>query len=365
MEYRMLGHSGMAVSKLALGTMYFGNETPEKEAFAILDRFVEAGGTLIDTADVYVDGGAEEVVGRWLADRPKDITDRVVLATKARYPTGEEVNAQGLSRRHLHRALEASLRRLQVDSVDLYQLHGTDPLTPMEETLGFLDDATRAGRIHYFGLSNFNGWEIQRMVSTAREMGVRAPVSLQPQYNLLSREIEWEIVPASRHNGMGILPWSPLAGGLLSGKYKRNDAPDANTRAGSDNPMWQWTIAEFAGTERAWQVIDAVRDAAGKLGATPSQVALNWLMNHPGVTAPICGVRTLAHLEDNLGAVALDLGEETHQRLEKLSRPVPEKSYPYGNFGEAMRTRFVDRAEHPVGAVVGEGANAPLGGDKK
>ncbi|WP_423822931.1 aldo/keto reductase [Salinisphaera sp. SPP-AMP-43] len=362
MQYRTLGPSGMAVSKLGLGSMYFGNETPEKEAFAIMDRFIEAGGNLIDTSDVYVDGMAEQIIGRWMADRPREITDHVVLATKGRYPTGESVNAQGLSRRYLHRALNASLERLQVDTIDLYQLHGTDPLTPIEETLAFLDDAVRAGKIHYVGLSNFNGWEIQRMASTAQAMGLTVPVSLQPQYNLLSREIEWEIVPAARHNDMGLLPWSPLAAGLLTGKYQRNTQAPANTRAASDNPLWQWSIAEFASTDRAWKVIDAVSEIADTLGATPSQVALSWLMDRPGVTAPICGARTVAHIEDNLGAVALTLDDEMTDRLEKLSRPQPEKSYPYGDFGEAMRTRFVGKAEHAVGQVVSEGSDAPLSG---
>ncbi|RJS93700.1 aldo/keto reductase [Salinisphaera sp. Q1T1-3] len=361
MEYRTLGQSGLAVSKLALGTMYFGNETPEAEAFDIMDTFVEAGGTLIDTADVYVGGMAEQVIGRWFADRPREITDHVVLATKARYPMGDDVNAQGLSRRHLQRALDASLERLGVETIDLYQLHGTDPLTPMEETLAFLDDAVRAGKIHHIGLSNFNGWEIQRMASTAQAMNLTVPSALQPQYNLLSREIEWEIVPAARHNGMGLLPWSPLAGGLLTGKYERNSQPAADTRAGSDNPMWQWTIAEFAKDDRDWAVIDAVREIADQTGATASQVALAWLMARPGVTAPICGARTPAHIQDNLGAAELTLDAEPMARLNDLSAPVAVNSYPYGNFGEAMRTRYVDRAEHAVGRVVADGADAPLG----
>ncbi|WP_252107939.1 MULTISPECIES: aldo/keto reductase [unclassified Halomonas] len=365
MDYRLLGQSGMAVSQLALGTMYFGNETAEKEAFTILDAFMEKGGTLIDTSDVYVGGAAEKIVGHWMASRPKEVTDHVVLATKGRYPTGEDVNAQGLSRRHLHRALNASLERLKVDTIDLYQLHGTDPLTSMEETLTFLDDAVRAGKIHYVGLSNFNGWEIQRMVSTAQAMGLTVPVSHQPQYNLLSREIEWEIIPASMHNGLGLLPWSPLAGGMLTGKYERNGIPDANTRAGSDNPLYQWSSAEFVSSDRAWRVIGAVREAATQLGATPSQVALRWLIDRPSVTAPICGARTLAHLEDNLGAVDLDLGDEITERLETLSRPVPENCYPYGDFGDAMRTRFVGKAEHAVGRVVGGGSDAPLSGKPK
>ncbi|KWS98305.1 MULTISPECIES: aldo/keto reductase [Pseudomonas syringae group] len=362
MKYCTLGRSGLAISKLALGTMYFGEETPEPEAFAIIDTFLEAGGTLIDTSDVYVGGQAEQIVGRWFASRPRDVTDQVVLATKGRYPTGTDVNSQGLSRQHLHRTLDSSLRHLNVEAIDLYQLHATDPLTPVEETLSFLDDAVRAGKIHYVGLSNFNGWEIQRIVSTAQAMGVTVPISHQPQYNLLSREIEWEIVPAAIHNGLGLLPWSPLAGGLLTGKYRRDTTPEPNTRGGSDNPLYQWSTAEFVGTDRAWATIDAVREIASEMAATPSQVALAWLMGQPGIAAPICGARTVAHIKDNLGSVDLTLDKAATSRLEKLSLPRPEKTYPYGSFGNAMRTRFVDKAEHPVGKVVGEGSSDPLSG---
>lgn len=362
MKYRTLGCSGMSVSALALGTMYFGEETAEDDAFAILDTFIEAGGTLIDTSDVYVGGTAEEIIGRWMADRPREVTDHVVLATKGRYPTGTEVNAHGLSRRHLRRALDASLTRLGVETIDLYQLHGADPETPMDETLVFLDEAVRAGKINYVGLSNFNGWELQRMASTAELLGLTAPVSLQPQYSLLSREIEWEIVPSAQANDLGILPWSPLAGGLLTGKYTRGDTPASDTRAGSDNPLWQWTIAEFGKTDRAWKIIEAVQDVAQATGATPAQVALAWLRDRPGVTSPICGARTVDHLRDNLGAADLTLEAEHVDRLDQLSLPVPANSYPYGEFGVAMRTRSVEAADHAVMRVVSEGAQAPLGG---
>ena len=179
MEYRKLGNTGIAVSNLTLGTMYFGSETSEEEAFALLDAFMEAGGNLVDTANVYVGGVAEEIVGRWLASRPREVTDRVVLATKGRGSTGPDVNDLGLSRRHLDRALTASLRRLGVETIDLYQLHAWDPLTPVEETLSFLDTAVRAGKSHYVGLSHFTGWQLQLMVSTARAMGCQVPETLQ------------------------------------------------------------------------------------------------------------------------------------------------------------------------------------------
>ena len=196
MKHRKLGNTGIAVSRLALGTMYFGDETPEDEAFAILDAYLEAGGNFVDTADVYAGGRSEETIGRWLAARPREFTDRVVLATKGRSGAGRtggvvDPNAVGLSRRYLHRALDASLRRLGVETIDLYQLHASDMHTPVEQTLSFLDDAVRAGRIHYIGLSNFTGWQLQLMVSTARAMGVQVPVTLQQQYSLLSRENDW------------------------------------------------------------------------------------------------------------------------------------------------------------------------------
>src|SRR3712207_6047427 len=211
MEYRTLGSSGCAVSTYALGTMTFGDETDEATAHAQLDRFVEAGGTLVDTADVYSSGVSEEIVGSWLASRPADVRDRVVLATKGRFAMGPDANDLGTSRRHLARALEASLRRLGVDAVDLYQVHAWDPLTPLEETLAFLDDAVRAGTVRYAGLSNFTGWQVERAVRLAEQRFDRAlPVTLQPQYNLLVREPEWEMVPACQANGLGLLPWSPL-----------------------------------------------------------------------------------------------------------------------------------------------------------
>src|SRR3954470_12327580 len=214
MKYRTLPGIGTTVSNIALGTMGFGTETEESDAFAILDRFIDADGNLVDTANVYGAGASEELLGRWFTSRPADVTERVVLATKARFGTGSDTNENGSSRRNLDRAMSASLRRLGRDKVDLYQLHGWDPLTPIEETLSFLDEAVRAGKVNYIGLSNFTDWQMQLALSTARAMGVQVPVTLQPQYSLVSREIEFEIVPAALHNGVGLLPWSPLAGGV-------------------------------------------------------------------------------------------------------------------------------------------------------
>jgi aryl-alcohol dehydrogenase-like predicted oxidoreductase len=339
--------------------MYFGSETPEQDAFAILDTFVEASGNLIDTADVYVAGVSEEIIGRWLAARPKDVTDRVVLASKGRFG-GKDVNAVGLSRRHLQRALNASLRRLGVETIDLYQLHASDMHTPVEETLSFLDEAVRAGKIHYIGLSNFTGWQLQLIISTAKAMGMQVPVTLQPQYSLLSREIEWEIVPAALHNGIGLLPWSPLAGGFLSGKYQRGETAPSGTRAGSEKPLYQWISEEYANSDRNWATIDAVVRIAKEIGATPAQVALSWIADRPGVIAPIVGARTVEHLRNNLGAAELTLDHEATAALERVSAP-QSGGYPYGAFGAGQRARwlqdgtpvptqpYIAGSDHPTG----------------
>jgi aryl-alcohol dehydrogenase-like predicted oxidoreductase len=360
MKYRKLGNTGLVVSSLGLGTMYFGAETSQEDAFAILDAFVEAGGNLIDSADVYVGGVAEQVLGRWLAARPKDITEGVVLATKGRNATGPHVNDAGLSRRHLQRALDASLQRLGVEVIDLYQLHSWDPLTPAEETLTFLDDAVRAGKIHYVGLSNFTGWQLQLLISTAKAMGLQVPVSLQQQYSLLSRESEWEVIPAALHNQVGMLPWSPLAGGFLAGKYKRGGVAASDTRAGSPKPLYQWTSAEYADSDRNWNTIDAVIRVAHDIGATPAQVSLSWLSDRPAVTAPVVGARTIKQLNEALGAVDITLNSDSTTLLEEVSAPV-SGGYPYGAFGNGQRMRFIDTPTQALTSLVGEGSKHPLG----
>jgi aryl-alcohol dehydrogenase (NADP+) len=263
------------------------------------------------------------------------------LATKGRFPTGQGVNDAGLSRRHLHRALDASRRRLGVETIDLYQMHAWDPHTPVEETLSFVGDAVAAGKIHYVGLSNHTGWQLQLVVSTAKAMGLQLPVTLQEQYSLLSREIEWEVVPAALYNGIGLLPWSPLAGGFLAGKYSRGAKPAPDTRAGSSKPLYQKVSAEYADSDRNWATIDAVVRIAKDIGATPAQVALSWLADRPGVTAPIFGARTVKHLTDALGAAELKLDAESTTALETVSVPTPG-GYPYGDFGRGQRSRSLE-----------------------
>ncbi len=339
MDYRTLGASGCAVSSLGLGTMTFGVESDESAAHDQLDHFVEAGGTFVDTADVYGNGRSEEIIGRWFARRSADFTAPVVLATKGRFGPGESPNDTGLSTWHLTRALDASLRRLGLDSVDLYQLHAFDPLTPIEETLRTLDGFIRAGKIRYYGLSNFTGWQLTKLVHLARALNMAPPVTLQPQYSLLVREIEWEIVPAAIDAGMGLLPWSPLGGGWLSGKYRREERPSGATRLG-DDPHRGMEAWDRRGTERTWQVIDAVQKIAAGRGVSMAEVALAWVTGRPGVTSTILGARTMQQLEANLRSAGLRLSAAEVSALDAASDPHPP-DYPYGEMGVAQRDRSI------------------------
>ena len=337
MQYRTLGGTGTVVSTQCLGTMTFGNESDEEVAHAQLDRYVEVGGTIVDTADVYSAGVSEEIIGRWLTAHPAS-RERIVLATKGRFPMGEGPNDLGLGRGYLTRALEASLRRLQVDHVDLYQAHAWDPLTPIEETLAFFDDAVRAGKVRYVGVSNFVGWQLQKAALLA-DLGRLAPiVTLQPQYNLLVRDIEFELVDVCRNEGIGILPWSPLAGGWLSGKYQRDATPTGATRLGDDPGRGMEAYGPRNAQERTWQVIDAVRQVADGRGVSMSQVALAWVAGRPAVTSVILGARTVEQLEDNLGAADMHLTEKETELLTEVSTPVVS-DYPYGAAGAAQRAR--------------------------
>jgi aryl-alcohol dehydrogenase-like predicted oxidoreductase len=338
MEYRTLGSSGTVVSTYALGTMTFGAETDDEGSHEQLDVFLDSGGTLVDTADVYSHGASEEIIGRWLDDRPSDVTDRVVLATKARFAMGPDPNDVGLSRRHLTRALEASLRRLRVDTIDLYQVHGWDPLTPVEETLGFFDDAVRAGKVRYAGLSNLAGWQVQKTVDVADRRGLPRPVTLQPQYNLLAREVEWEIVPACQESGLGLLPWSPLGGGWLTGKYTRDQRPSGATRLGENPERGVEAYDKRAASDRTWAVIDAVQTVAEARGVSMAAVALAWLHDRAAVSSVILGARTTDQLVQNLGAAGLHLTADEVAALDAASDPAPA-DYPYGPAGLGQRSR--------------------------
>jgi aryl-alcohol dehydrogenase (NADP+) len=337
MDYRTLGRSGCAVSSVCLGTMTFGTETGQAAAHQQLDQFIDAGGTLVDTADVYSRGASEEIIGRWFASRPAQVTERVVLATKGRFPLGGAPNDAGLSAVHLTRALDASLRRLGRDAVDLYQVHAYDPLTPLEETLRTLDGFVRSGKIRYYGLSNFTGWQLTKTVYLARELNAAPPVTLQPQYSLLAREIEWEIVPAAMDAGLGLLPWSPLGGGWLSGKYRRDERPAGATRLGED-PDRGMEAYDRRSTDRTWRVIDAVQKVAEDRGVSMAEVALAWVTGRPAVSSTILGARTTDQLQTNLRAAGLRLTPEETAVLDAASDPDPV-DYPYGKLGVQQRTR--------------------------
>ena len=267
------------------------------------------------------------------------MTDRVVLATKGRFATDDSPNGLGLSARHLTRALDASLRRLGLDAVNLYQVHAFDPITPLEETLRTLDGFVRSGKIRYYGLSNFTGWQLTKAVHLAREMNLTAPVTLQPQYSLLVREIEWEIVPAAIDAGLGLLPWSPLGGGWLSGKYRRDERPSGATRLGDDpdRGMEAW---DRRGVDRTWDVIGTVHEIAKTRGVSMAEVALAWVTGRPGVTSTILGARTTEQLEVNLRAADLRLSTDELVALDVASDPRPA-DYPYGEMGVDQRARRI------------------------
>ncbi len=340
MDYRTLGRSGTAVSAYALGTMTFGSESDEQVAHEQLDRYLAAGGNLVDTADVYSGTESEAIIGRWLAQRGAAVRDQVVLATKGRFPTAGHPNGVGLSRKHLAGALDASLRRLQTDSIDLYQVHAWDALTPLEETVQFFDAAVAAGKVRYWGLSNFTGWQTTKTVALAEHRGWPVPVTLQPQYNLIVRGIEAEIVPAVQDAGMGLLPWSPLAGGWLTGKYERDQRPSGATRLGENPARGMEAYDPRNSQERTWRILDVVKEVAQQLGASPAQVSLAWLAGRPAVSSVILGARTTEQLEQCLGAADVALEAEQRQRLEDVSAPVWE-DYPYGGPAVDQRARDI------------------------
>jgi aryl-alcohol dehydrogenase-like predicted oxidoreductase len=337
MDYRFLGHTGLRVSELCLGAMTFGrqNEATEEESDAMLDRFVAAGGNFIDTANVYSTGISEEIVGRWLRRQRRD---DLVIATKVRFPMGTGPNDLGLSRKHILSSVEASLKRLQTDYIDLYQVHCWDPATPLEETLSTLNDLVRRGEVHYIGVSNFNGWQLQRALDLSREKGWEGFVCLQPQYNLLCRSTEWELIPISIREGLGVIPWSPLRGGWLSGKFRRGmTAPPDDSRVKlAEEKDWgeKWSAYN---NEHTWTVLDALHAVAAKSGKTPSQVAINWLLRKPGVTAPIIGARSMPQLEANLASSGWTLSEEHVRHLDDASALQPP--YPYDFIAKAAGPR--------------------------
>jgi aryl-alcohol dehydrogenase-like predicted oxidoreductase len=326
MEQRTLGRSGLSVSVFGLGTMTFGAEADEAVSVDILDHYVAAGGSFIDTADVYSAGASEEIIGRWLARRGS--RDEIVVATKGRFPMGPEPTDGGAGRRYLTQAIEASLVRLGVDYVDLYQVHAWDPTTDLDETLGVLDEFVVTGRARAVGVSNFCGWQLQRAVSRSSELGLTPLASLQPQYSLLGREIESEILPVCIEEGLGVLPWSPLAGGWLTGKYAATEPPAGDTRLG-DDPTRGIEAYDLRNRPSTWRVLDVVASIAADRNVSMAQVALNWVRARPAVASVLVGARTVEQLNDNLSALAWSLSADEMERLTVVSAPgMP--LYPHG-----------------------------------
>jgi len=317
MEYRKLGRSGLEVSELALGTMQFGWTTDEKNASAVMDTYVAAGGNLIDTADVYSvwaegnpGGVAEEIIGRWMKARGN--RQHIILATKVRGRTWDGPNGEGLSRAHIMRAIDDSLRRLQTDYIDLYQTHFFDAATPIEETLWAMDDLVRAGKVRYVGCSNYPAWRLVEALWVSDKRGLVSYVSLQPHYNLVHREeFERELADLVHTFGIGVVNYSPLAGGFLTGKYRRSQPPSTSARA--------QRITQRYLTEPNFNLLDKMQAIGREHTQTISQVALAWLLANPLVTAPIIGANTVAQLQESLGAVGFRLSTEEMNQLNQLS----------------------------------------------
>jgi aryl-alcohol dehydrogenase-like predicted oxidoreductase len=327
-EYRYLGKTGMKVSELCLGTMTFGRETEKKESQKMLDRFVEAGGTFIDTANVYSRGGSEDIVGDWLKKKSAQERQQLIVATKGRFPMGEGPNDTGASRKYLLYQVEESLRRLQTDYIDLYQVHCWDQGTELAETLDTLDSLVQQGLVRYIGASNYTGWQLQKALDFQRNNRLEPFRCLQPQYSLLCRTTEWELLPLAEEEGLGVIPWSPLRGGWLSGKYQRGmQAPPEETRVARAEKTGDFEAWSRLNREETWKVIDALNEVVEETGKTHAQVSLRWLLQRPGVTAPIIGVRTMDHLEQAFGSVGWELSVEQMEKLNKASEP--EMVYPW------------------------------------
>ncbi|WP_436926390.1 aldo/keto reductase [Halosimplex amylolyticum] len=304
MSYTKLGDTGLEVSRLCLGCMNFGEPTNEADSIDIIDRALDAGINFIDTANVYNDGYSEEIVGEALQGR----RDEVVLATKVFGGMDDRPNGQGLSRKHILEQAEASLDRLGTDYIDLYQIHRWDETTPIEETLSALDWLVQEGKVRYVGASTMAGWQFMKALKTSDELGLERFVCMQPEYSLIRRHEEANLLPVCEDQDTGVIPWSPLGGGFLTGKYERDGAPD-DARWADDSPADRWSDDE-------WDVLDVVRDLAEEKGATPTEVALAWTLHKDVVTAPIIGPRTMEHLESNLNALDVDLSEAEIERLE-------------------------------------------------
>ena len=322
MEYRSLGRTGTKVSTLCLGCLMFGGRTNEPDSMDIIDRAIDGGINFFDTANMYVRGKSEEMVGKAFKRNGK--RGQIVLATKVHFRMDDEdPNAQGNSRRHIIEQCEASLQRLQTDYIDLYQIHRPCSDIPIDETLRALDDLIRAGKVRYIGSSTFAAWQVVESLWASKELGLNRFICEQPPYHLLDRSIERELVPMAQTYGTALIPWSPMAGGFLTGKYRRGEARPADARYQDESQN-----ADLF-SDAAFNVLDVVLAIAAEKGCTPSQFSLAWCAQQPGITSPIVGVRTMEQMEDNLGAIDVQVTDEDRGRIDEVATP-----------GEAIRQYY-------------------------
>ncbi|MBX3011120.1 MAG: aldo/keto reductase [Caldilineaceae bacterium] len=317
MEYRALGRTGIKVSPLCLGCMMFGGKTSSEDSYAIIDRALDAGINFLDTANVYSRGNSEKVTGEALKRNGQRA--KIVLATKVHgRMDDDDPNAAGSSRRHIIEQCEASLRRLQTDYIDLYQIHRPRSDTPIDETLRAFDDLIRAGKVRYIGTSTFAAWQVMESLWVSKELGLNRFISEQPPYHILDRRIERELIPMAQTYGIGLIPWSPLAGGLLTGKYNRHTPPPSDSRFAdvANNPRLQARM-----TNDLFDVVDGLQPLAEAKGSTLSQLVLAWCIHQPGITSPIIGPRTMAQLEDNLGALTVTITAADRAAVDALVPP--------------------------------------------
>ncbi|XEC92590.1 aldo/keto reductase [Paenibacillus tarimensis] len=328
MQFRLLGKSGLAVSELCLGTMTFGNTASEADSIEMINRFLERGGNFLDTADVYVNGKSEEIVGKAIKGRRSE----VVIATKVRMVTEPHVNGAGVSRKHIMDGVDASLKRLNTDYIDLYQMHVWDHATPIEETLRTLDDLVSSGKVRYIGCSNYFAWQLMKSLACSDANRYVRFISIQPQYSLVSREMDREMISLCLEENVGIIPWAPLGGGFLTGRYSRQEPSSGRLTNKAGESSWA-----IRATDRNFAVLDAVQSVAQELGKTPAQVSLNWLIHREGITSPIFGASTLEQFEDDMGAVGWRMPAEIWSRLDQASALPSE--YP---------NRFIAKFKRPL-----------------
>jgi aryl-alcohol dehydrogenase-like predicted oxidoreductase len=339
MLYRQLGRSGLQISALTLGTMTFGGagnfqkvgDTDLAGAKRQIDICIDSGVNFIDTANIYSRGEAEDILGQALQDNQR--REKVLIATKVRFRMGDRPNDAGLSRHHIIAECEASLRRLRTSHIDLYQLHEWDGLTPLEETLEALDTLVRSGKVRYVGVSNFSAWHLMKTLGAARESRYIVPVSQQIHYTLQAREAEYELIPAALDQGLGILVWSPLAGGLLSGKYRRGKQDPEGSRR-----LAGWREPPVYDQDKLYNIVDALVEVGQAHDVSAAQVALAWLLQRPGVTSAIIGARTEQQLQDNLKSAELELTADQRAKLDEVSAPV--LLYPYWHQAQTASDRL-------------------------